>query len=1115
MKCETFVRVGVIIVAMSGISCTGHISAPSGGPPQAVPMCSANPTPPTLAFLNSGKRNGEFSLAFDPRSTAAQGGSQLVYAAGQELTLGNTAFPACIIAKKTVVFVSDQGGQPGTWKVAPGSQDLPGANNPQAANPRSRLSQSQVWATDEVIRVASDGTVYLTLLDTAADASCDVQFTFDAVPFDQVEIYASPPGATSFKFLAAKSDAERAGTRPTGSLEFYDLPQLAVNPSDPTQAVVFFTTIPPGSPNEQGEVCTVHRAADDTLTRPAPCQNFLIGESNIAFDTQGHLYGVTPSPNLTVTQFSLVGGTWTPGAQGTPPALGYFTLNPAGIPLDAGEAFGVLDDSTPAMAVGTIQGDTEPSIFLAFQVPRVTNADFPTVQVFGSKVSQMGTNAGWGAGLQVPEPPGTISLFHPGIALNTVSNVLDVVAMQTSPAATADQTPINTVWTRFDPARLHVAPPAPVQIVSPTPPLVSDLSRREPQFATQTPNTLFVGEYLGLDVRGNIPLIAFPEKTATQFTSMAISLITPLCDTAEESSSALTDDAWECTCACQNLHTLSSNSIKIQGCAPAGATAAAACVAICPGRADGAAPFSDPIACGGSGFPTTARRLTLQACRVSDGARPGGLVTDAADVVAASDSTSAITLHRGSSIFQTALAGTVSLNLGGPPHAGTTLELARLDLEPDDLFATVGGVSTHVHDFALSHQGRLSGVFTDATHFALAPAAGQLDLSFTISQGCIDPCPDQEVTVHKANFQPVTGAVDLVSKTISFDINESSGNDGASIHFGGAVTAVPLDTDNDGVFDGADNCPLIANPTQQRVASPQITAPANTTVTNCQNPTLGTPTVTDVCGAGGIAVTNNAPLTFPSGQTVVTWTATDGRGNSATATQTVTSVDPETPYVQQLANGNMRYSITLPAPQQAYVEAFVRQNGVQNISGNIVSSQVHNADGTFTYSRVVSASQYHAGDTINVRFYSYRSGQLGVFTPGPVEWLSFPDFIYGTGASLSCSTSCRPTFTQLPDGSVKLAHTFTTPWAYVEAFVLDNGTQIASGNIVQSGITNLDGTYTYNRILPASTFKSGDVVTFRYYSYVTGGPQVFTPGPTASILFPGFIYGLEPTSDCQ
>mgnify|MGYP001437543188 CR=1 FL=1 len=42
-------------------------------------------------------------------------------------------------------------------------------------------------------------------------------------------------------------------------------------------------------------------------------------------------------------------------------------------------------------------------------------------------------------------------------------------------------------------------------------------------------------------------------------------------------------------------------------------------------------------------------------------------------------------------------------------------------------------------------------------------------------------------------------------------------------------------------------------------------------------------------------ITNDAPDTFPLGETVVTWTATDSSGNSATATQTVSVVDTTAP----------------------------------------------------------------------------------------------------------------------------------------------------------------------------------------------------------------------------
>ncbi|MBV5282124.1 MAG: HYR domain-containing protein, partial [Paludibacter sp.] len=77
--------------------------------------------------------------------------------------------------------------------------------------------------------------------------------------------------------------------------------------------------------------------------------------------------------------------------------------------------------------------------------------------------------------------------------------------------------------------------------------------------------------------------------------------------------------------------------------------------------------------------------------------------------------------------------------------------------------------------------------------------------------------------------------------------------------------------------------------------APIINCPADVTVTvnsvGCKatGVVLGTPTVTDNCTAtANIVVTNNAPASFPTGNTLVTWTATDASGNSATCQQTVT-----------------------------------------------------------------------------------------------------------------------------------------------------------------------------------------------------------------------------------
>jgi len=80
--------------------------------------------------------------------------------------------------------------------------------------------------------------------------------------------------------------------------------------------------------------------------------------------------------------------------------------------------------------------------------------------------------------------------------------------------------------------------------------------------------------------------------------------------------------------------------------------------------------------------------------------------------------------------------------------------------------------------------------------------------------------------------------------------------------------------------------------------SPVISAPVavhlEQTTRNGTPHNLSPPTVTDICDAAP-TLTSNAPAVFPLGTTVVTWRATDGSGNSATAAQTVTVVDTAPP----------------------------------------------------------------------------------------------------------------------------------------------------------------------------------------------------------------------------
>jgi gliding motility-associated-like protein len=82
--------------------------------------------------------------------------------------------------------------------------------------------------------------------------------------------------------------------------------------------------------------------------------------------------------------------------------------------------------------------------------------------------------------------------------------------------------------------------------------------------------------------------------------------------------------------------------------------------------------------------------------------------------------------------------------------------------------------------------------------------------------------------------------------------------------------------------------------------NPLIIAPADLVLnanTSCVafNVNLGSPDTSDNCTA--VSVTNDAPTTFLLGTTTVTWTVTDPRGNSTTATQTVTVVDTTNPTI--------------------------------------------------------------------------------------------------------------------------------------------------------------------------------------------------------------------------
>lgn len=99
------------------------------------------------------------------------------------------------------------------------------------------------------------------------------------------------------------------------------------------------------------------------------------------------------------------------------------------------------------------------------------------------------------------------------------------------------------------------------------------------------------------------------------------------------------------------------------------------------------------------------------------------------------------------------------------------------------------------------------------------------------------------------------------------------------------------------------------------VIKPTITAPAdvqmdlNSSSCNGTNIVLGTPVTSDNCAV--YTVTNNAPIVFALGKTIVTWTVTDTSGNKATAIQNITLTDVSAPVINCPFNSTIVKNVTI------------------------------------------------------------------------------------------------------------------------------------------------------------------------------------------------------------
>ena len=180
----------------------------------------------------------------------------------------------------------------------------------------------------------------------------------------------------------------------------------------------------------------------------------------------------------------------------------------------------------------------------------------------------------------------------------------------------------------------------------------------------------------------------------------------------------------------------------------------------------------------------------------------------------------------------------------------------------------------------------------------------------------------QSVTVQDAedpvifpiqDVQAETGSDDCVATNVSLGIPEHSDNCSIASISNNAPAEFPLGLTEVTwtVIDGSGNqATAIQKVEVLDTTQPILQAPSPMVIDtdngscDASGADLGTASASDNCSLASL--TNDAPAIFPLGETIVTWTATDGSGNTATATQSVTVEDNEDPTVTAPGNINIQ-----------------------------------------------------------------------------------------------------------------------------------------------------------------------------------------------------------------
>lgn len=218
---------------------------------------------------------------------------------------------------------------------------------------------------------------------------------------------------------------------------------------------------------------------------------------------------------------------------------------------------------------------------------------------------------------------------------------------------------------------------------------------------------------------------------------------------------------------------------------------------------------------------------------------------------------------------------------------------------------------------------------------------GIQSISLTVSDGEYSANDNSLISVVDTTDPSITAPVDISAEATGLLTEIAIGNADAS-DVAGTVTltndapiSYPLGsttvtwTANDGNGNSATDT---QNMTVVDTTPPAITAPDDITIEATGSLTevaIGSANASDL--AGTVTLTNDAPSSYPLGSTLVTWTADDGKGNSATDAQIITVVDTTPPTIDGISVDNA----TLWPPNNKMVPVTVSLSATDSVNPNV------------------------------------------------------------------------------------------------------------------------------------------------------------------------------------